>query len=130
MMELFLRKQLASSSWQTGIPGIWTQELDPVLWTLASGRWTLDSRPWTLDAGFWIPDSGFRTLESGGWILDAGLWTLCATLRMLVSGHQTLLPTGSEQNQNLVSDSDYSIESIGCNVATFSNFVLTLNVTL
>ena len=122
-MELFLRKQLASSSWQTGIPGIWMQELDAVLWTLDSGCWTLDSRPWTLD-------SGFRTLESGGWILDAGLLTLGATLRMLVSGHQTLLPTGSEQNQNLVSDSDYSMESIGCNVATFSNFVLTLNVTL
>ena len=123
MMELFLRKQLASSSWQTGIPGIWMQELDAVLSTLDSGCRTLDSRPWTLD-------SGFRTLESGGWILDAGLLTLGATLRMLVSGHQTLLPTGSEQNQNLVSDSDYSIESIGCNVATFSNFVLTLNVTL
>ena len=27
--------------WHTGIPGLWTQELD-------AGRWTLDSGPWTL----------------------------------------------------------------------------------
>ena len=65
----------------TGIPGLWTQELD-------AGRWTL----------------------------DAGLSTLDATLRKLGSGHLTLLSTGSEQNQNPVSDSSYSMESIGSNV--------------
>ena len=25
----------------TGIPGLWTQELDAGLWTLGSGRWML-----------------------------------------------------------------------------------------
>ena len=31
----------------TGIPGLWTQELDAGLWTLKSEPWTLDSRRWT-----------------------------------------------------------------------------------
>ena len=35
----------------TGIPGLWTQELDAGLWTLDSGRWTLDAGRWTLYAG-------------------------------------------------------------------------------
>ena len=48
----------------------------------------------------------------GSWTLDAGLWTLDATLRKLDSG----LSTGSEQNQNPVYDSSYSIENIGSNV--------------
>ena len=55
---------------------------------------------------------------------------LNATFRKLGSGHQTLLLTDSEQNQNPVSDSTYSIESIGSNVATFRNSLLTSNVTL
>ena len=55
---------------------------------------------------------------------------LNATFRKLGSGHQTLLLTDSEQNQNPVSDSAYSIESIGSNVATFRNSLLTSNVTL
>ena len=59
----------------TGIPG---------LWTLDSGRWTLDA---------------------GRWTMDPGLSTLDAKLRKLGSGHWTLLLTGSEQNQNPVSDS-------------------------
>ena len=46
----------------TGIPGLWTQELDIGLWTLDSGRWTLD-------AGLWM-------LDSERWTLDAGRWTL------------------------------------------------------
>ena len=50
----------------TGIPGLWTQELDAGLWTLDSGLWTLDSGRWTLDAGRW-------TQDSGRWTLDAGL---------------------------------------------------------
>ena len=69
--------------WHTGIPGLWTQQLDAGLWTLDSGRWTLNSGRWTLDAGLW-------TLDSGRWTLDAGLWTLSLTV--------------VEQNQNPVSD--------------------------
>ena len=42
---------LQSFSRHTGIPGLWTQELDVGLWTLDSRRWTLDSGRWTLDAG-------------------------------------------------------------------------------
>ena len=42
----------------TGIPGLWTQELDAGLWTLDSGRWTLDTGRWTLDAGLWTLDAG------------------------------------------------------------------------
>ena len=37
--------------WYTGIPGLWTQELDAGLWTLDSGRWTLGAGPWTLNPG-------------------------------------------------------------------------------
>ena len=44
----------------TGIPGLWTQELDAGLWTL---------------------DAGLRTLDS-----YTGLWTLDVTLRKLGSG--------------------------------------------
>ena len=62
--------------------------------------------------------------------LDSELWTLHATFRKLGSGHWTLLLTGSEQNQNPVSDSAYSIESIGSNVTIFRKSILTLNVTL
>ena len=57
----------------TGIPGLWTQELDAGLWTLDPGEWTLDAELWTLDFGRWT--------------LDAGFWTLNATLRKLGSGH-------------------------------------------
>ena len=34
--------------WHTGIPGLWTQELDAELWTLDDGLWTLDDGPWML----------------------------------------------------------------------------------
>ena len=44
------------------------------------------------------------------------------------SGHLTLLSTGSEQNQNPVSGSAYSIENISSNVAIFRNSILTLDV--
>ena len=92
----------------TGIPGLWTQELDAGLWTLDSGRWTLDAGLWTLnsgrctldagrwelddgrwtmDSGRWTMDSGRWTLDAGLWTLDSGLWTLDATLRKLGSGH-------------------------------------------
>ena len=60
----------------TGIPGLWTQELDAGLWTLDSGCWTLDSGRWTLDAGLRALDAGLWTLDSGRWIQDVGLWTL------------------------------------------------------
>ena len=33
----------------TGISGLWVQELDAGLWTLHSGRWTLKPGSWTLD---------------------------------------------------------------------------------
>ena len=69
-----------------------------------------------LDAGLWTLDSERCTLDSGRWNLDAGIWTLDATRRKLGSGHYTLLSTGSEQNQNPVSGSSYSIESIGSNI--------------
>ena len=36
------------NSGHTGIPGIWTQELDDGLETLDSRCWTIDSGPWTL----------------------------------------------------------------------------------
>ena len=49
----------------TGIPGLWTQELDAGLWTLDSGRWTLDAGLWTLDAGLWTLDATLRKLGSG-----------------------------------------------------------------
>ena len=53
----------------TGIPGLWTQELNAE----QSGRWTLDSGLWALDAGLW-------TLDTGRWILDSGPWTLLLTV--------------------------------------------------
>ena len=65
-----------------------------------SGRWTLDVGLRTLGSGHWTLD-----MDSGRWNLDAGLWTLDATLKKLGIGHWTLLLTGSEQNQNPVSDS-------------------------
>ena len=76
-----------------GIPGLWTQVLDTVLWTLDTALWTLVSGCWTLNAGLW-------TLDPGCWTLNLGLWTLDAgrALLTLSSGHWTLLLAGSEQN--------------------------------
>ena len=71
----------------TGIPGLWTQELDAGLWTLDSGCWTLDAGLWMLDSGRWMLGSGLWTLDAGRWTLDAGLWTLDATLRKLSTGY-------------------------------------------
>ena len=34
----------------TGIPGLWTQELDAELWKLDSGCWTLNAGGWILDS--------------------------------------------------------------------------------
>ena len=65
---LQLHYRLTSSqqfSGYTGIPGLWTQELDAGLWTVDAGIWTLDFGRYTLDAGLW-------TLDSGSWTLDAG----------------------------------------------------------
>ena len=78
------------------------------------GLWTLDSGCWTLEAGLWT-----RTLDARRWMLDA-------VARH--SGHLTLLSTGSEQNQNPVSGSAYSIENISSNVAIFRNSILTLDL--
>ena len=58
----------------TGIPGLWTKELDAGRWTLDSGLWTLDAGLWTLDSERWT-----LTLDSGSWTLktlEARLWTL------------------------------------------------------
>ena len=72
----------------TGIPGLWTQELDAGLTQeLDAELWTMDSGLWTLDVGLWTLDSGLWTLDSGHWTLDTGRWTLDATLRKLGSGH-------------------------------------------
>ena len=57
----------------TGIPGLWTQELNAGLWMLDSGRWTLDAGLWTLDFERWTLDAGLWTLDSELWALDAGL---------------------------------------------------------
>ena len=73
----------------TGIPGLWTQELDAGLWTLDSGRWTLDAGLWTLDSGRWTLDAGPWTLDPGRWTLDAGLWTLDSELWTLNSRRWT-----------------------------------------
>ena len=70
-------------NWHTGIPGLWTQELDAGLWMLDSGLWTLDSGLWTLHSGHWTLDSGRWTLDSGRWTLNSGRWTLDAELRTL-----------------------------------------------
>ena len=50
------RSEIFSFSGHTGIPGLWTQELD-------AGPQTLDTGPWTLD-------SGRQTLNPGRWTLD------------------------------------------------------------
>ena len=71
-LELSIKfNQYSLRSWHTGIPGLWTQELDTGLWTLDSGLWTLDSGRWTLEAGLWTLDSGRWTLDAGRWPLDA-----------------------------------------------------------
>ena len=59
----------------TGIPGLWTQELDAWLWTLDSGHWTLDAGLWTLDPGRWTLDIGFWMLDSEPWTLNSRHWT-------------------------------------------------------
>ena len=84
----------------TGIPGLWTQELDAGLWTLNAGLWTLGSERWTLDAGPWTLDAGLWTLDAKPWTLYSRLWTLDATLWTLGSGNWTLSLTVLEQNQN------------------------------
>ena len=73
-------------------------------------------------------DSGHWTLDVGLWRLDSGLgrWMIDGVARR--SGHLMLLSTGSEQNQNPVSGSAYSIENISSNVAIFRNSILTLDV--
>ena len=43
------RKKVSKNDRHTGIPGLWTQELDAGLWTLNAGLWTLDSGRWILD---------------------------------------------------------------------------------
>ena len=76
-------KHLVIFTGHTGIPGLWTQELDAGLWMLDSGRWTLDSGLWTLHSGQWTLNSGRWTLDSGRWTLNSGRWTLDAELRTL-----------------------------------------------
>ena len=49
----------------TGIPGLWTQELDAGLWTLDTGLWTLESRHWMLDTGRSMLHFGRLALGTG-----------------------------------------------------------------
>ena len=44
-------ENLSTVKRHTGIPGLWTQELDAGLWTLVSRRWTLDAALRKLDSG-------------------------------------------------------------------------------
>ena len=67
----FLVETFCLVVWHTGIPGLWTQELDVGLWTLDSERWTLDAVLWTLGSGRWTLDSGRWTLDGGGWAVGS-----------------------------------------------------------
>ena len=83
--ELISFNYLHSNGRHTGIPGLWTQELDAGLWTLDFGLWTLDSGRWTLDAGRWT----LKTLEARLWTLGIGCWILdVKTLRSTVNPFQ------------------------------------------
>ena len=44
-------RYLSTYTGHTGIPGLWTQELDAGLWTLDPGRWTLDATLRKLGSG-------------------------------------------------------------------------------
>ena len=68
---LMLKYYITQEKRHTGIPGLWTQEMDAGLWMLHSGRWTLDAGRWTLDSESWTLDSGHRTLNPGQWAPDA-----------------------------------------------------------
>ena len=52
-----------------------------------------------------------QVLNAGLWMLGHGLLALDSGLPTLDSGPWTLLLTGSEQNQNSVSDSDYIMQN-------------------
>ena len=71
-LQLNLYNKFLSFQGHTGIPGLWTQELDVGLWKLDSGRWTLDDGLWTLDPGLWTLDSGCWTQHARLWTLDSG----------------------------------------------------------
>ena len=75
-LKRIIYKTFHASKRHTGIPGLWTQELNLGLWTLDFGRRTLNSGLWTLDARLWNLDAGLWTLDSGRWTLDAGRWKL------------------------------------------------------
>ena len=49
---------ISVSKWHTGIPRLWTQELDVGLWMLDAGLRTLDAGVWTLDSGRWTLKPG------------------------------------------------------------------------
>ena len=57
LIEIVL-KQTSIFEGHTGIPGLWTQELDVGPWTLGSGCWTLDVGLWTLDSERWTLNAG------------------------------------------------------------------------
>ena len=95
-IERFPFKQISQNYlWfcgHTGIPGLWTQELDAGLWTLDLGRWTLYAGLCTLEPGRWTLDAGLWTLDldTGRWTLDSGCWTLDPGCCTLDSGPWTL----------------------------------------
>ena len=70
-LQLNLYSKFLSFQGHTGIPGLWTQELDVGLWKLDSGRWTLNAGLWTLDSGRWALDDRLWTLDVGLWMLDS-----------------------------------------------------------
>ena len=118
MYCLFHRYALFQKNGHTGIPGLWTQELDAGLRTL-----TLDAGLWTLDAGFWT--------------LGAGLWTLdtvvdCYWTKSEPSFWSCLIKLLKSLSMQISKDHDHtcSIETVGCDVAIFRNSILTLSVTL
>ena len=81
---MFIKKNRHSNvclKWHTGIPGLWTQELDSGLWTLDPGHWTPDTILWMLDSGLWTLDSRRWTLDAGPWALGSGRWPLDADFK-------------------------------------------------
>ena len=69
-------------SGHTRIPGLWTQILDPGLWTLNSGRWTLDSGCWRMDNIF------FNLFFYSMWHLDNFSHTIALYLHFLKHHHR------------------------------------------
>ena len=64
----------------TGIPGLWVQELDAGLWTLHSGSWTLDIERQTVD----VKTLKFKTSDSFG---NNGTLSITSFFQITLSNH-------------------------------------------